>query len=139
MDCVCVSEILIHLTQQMFIFISHEFVSAASCSPNKFPVLKKLLSQWHTEDVQCSPVQSFLMAHHIEHFCLEAIWDHVEARNSEFTFASQVFLMHALLLRLQSGTNARHHNLVRIRWTDVEKLEPTVNNDTECFSIKVCK
>ena len=95
--------------------MSDEFLIAA-CAPNKFPVLKKLFSAWHAHDVSNMPVRSFLLEEHVEAFALEAIWYHMQA--SEWTFEVQLFLMHALLLRLQSGTDSRHKNLVEITWTD---------------------
>ena len=107
-----------------------------ACAPNKFPVLKKMLAEWHTEDIRNMPVKSFLLEEHIEEFCLECIYFHSQSQH--FTFEVQLFLMHALFLRLQSGTNARHKNLVEIKWSDTEKLEPIVGLDTPPgFSVKV--
>ena len=111
-------------------------VCAFACAPNKFPVLKKMLAEWHTEDIRNMPVKSFLLEEHIEAFCLECIYFHSQAQH--FTFEVQLFLMHALLLRLQSGTNARHKNLVEIKWSDTEKLEPVVGLEAPPgFSVKV--
>ena len=52
-----------------------------------------------------------------------------------------LFLLHALLLRIQSGTNNRHASLTALQWTDVEHHEYVVGLDTEMFSFKMkpCK
>tara|TARA_B100000780_G_scaffold258212_1_gene208444 strand:+ start:99 stop:782 length:684 start_codon:yes stop_codon:yes gene_type:complete len=110
-------------------------VRASSCAPARFPVLKKLFAEWHTEDVRNMTVKSCLLEGHIEQFCLEVLWGHMQA--SEFTFEVHQLLMSALLLRLQSGAHSRHGNLVEIKWEDCEKLEPTVAIETEGFAIKV--
>jgi hypothetical protein len=49
-----------------------------SCSPKKFVVLKRMLDAWEKHDLQSAPVKSFLLGHHIEEFCLEAIWYHMQ-------------------------------------------------------------
>ena len=91
-------------------------VRASSCAPARFPVLKKLFAEWHTEDVRNMTVKSCLLEGHIEQFCLEVLWGHMQA--SEFTFEVHQLLMSALLLRLQSGAHSRHGNLVEIKWED---------------------
>ena len=52
-----------------------------------------------------------------------------------------VFLLHALLLRIQSGTNNRHASLTALKWTEVEHHEYVVGLDSEMFSFKMkpCK
>ena len=48
-----------------------------------------------------------------------------------------LFLLHALVLRLQSGTNCRHTTLSDIQWCHVEKLEHVVALDGEMFVFRV--
>jgi hypothetical protein len=54
------------------------------------------------------------------------------------TPAVQLFLCHALLLRLQSGTNCRHVDLVRLTWPDVANHEYLVGlSDAPRMSVKL--
>ena len=48
-----------------------------------------------------------------------------------------MFLYHALLLRLQSGSDCRHCDLRAITWADVQKHEYVVGLDESVFSIKI--
>ena len=48
-----------------------------------------------------------------------------------------MFLLHALLLRFQSGSNCRHNDLVAILWTDVAKHDYVVGLDECIFSVKI--
>lgn len=56
---------------------------------------------------------------------------------TELTPDVHLFLFHALLLRLQSGTNCRHVNLASIPWKHVEKHEHIVGLNENIFSVKV--
>ena len=48
-----------------------------------------------------------------------------------------LFLFHSFLLRLQSGTNARHSDLAEILWTDVSQLSE-IEGSSECtYAVKV--
>ncbi len=48
-----------------------------------------------------------------------------------------MFLLHALVLRFQSGTDSRHTNLVVIKWTEVEWVENVVAIEGEVCIFKV--
>ena len=48
-----------------------------------------------------------------------------------------MFLLHALLLRLQSGSDSRHCALREISWADVAKHEYVVGLDECTFSVKI--
>jgi len=48
-----------------------------------------------------------------------------------------LFLLHALVLRLQSGTNCRHITLSDVQWCHVEKLEHVIALDGEMFVFRV--
>ena len=48
------------------------------CSPNKFVLLKRMFAKWKHEDLQSMPIKSYLLEEHVEAFCLEAIWWHMQ-------------------------------------------------------------
>ena len=50
-------------------------------------LVRKLFSQWTKEDLQALPVKGYLLEGHIEMFCLEAIWYHMQAVPCHFTKA----------------------------------------------------
>jgi len=50
-----------------------------TCSPHKIPILKRILTQWRNEDLKNMPIKSHLLEEHVEEFCLEAIWYHMQA------------------------------------------------------------
>ena len=49
------------------------------CSPNKFAILKRVLAKWKHEDLQNMPIKTYLLEEHVEEFCMEAIWYHMQA------------------------------------------------------------
>ena len=56
---------------------------------------------------------------------------------TEMTPDVHMFLMHAILLRIQSGSDCRHCDLARIEWAHVEKHEYVVGLDECTFSVKI--
>jgi len=104
-----------------------------SLKPKNFIVLKRLLETWERKDLESMPVKSYLLAEHIEEFCLEALLFYMEA--PEITPDVQLFLLHALLLRLQCGSDSRHVSLVALKWDDVQRHEAFVVPDVHIFSV----
>lgn len=105
-----------------------------SAPPKSILVVKKLLGSWEREDLKDMPVKSYLLAEHIEHFCLEALWHHMQVSDSPKV---HLFLLHALLLRLQCGSDSRHVSLVGLTWTDVQRFHSTVQPNAHVFSVKL--
>ena len=99
-----------------------------------FPVLKKLVGPWEREDLKSMPVKSYLLAEHIEQFCLEALWYHMQESDSPLV---HLFLLHALFLRLQCGSDSRHVSLVGLTWADVQRHESTIQPSAHIFSVKL--
>ena len=95
----------------------------AFAKPRAAPAARetKLLKQWRAIDLRTMPVKSYLLESQIEDFCMEAIWYHMQAPDT--TADVKLFLLHALILRIQSGTDCRHADLTKVRWTDVHKHE----------------
>ena len=56
---------------------------------------------------------------------------------TEVTPDVHMFLMHAILLRIQSGSDCRHCDLARIEWAHVEKHEYVVGLEECTFSVKI--
>ena len=94
-----------------------------------------LLKKWRLVDLRTIPVKTYLLENQIEDFCLEAIWFHMQA--PETTADVKLFIMHGLILRIQSGTDSHSSDLKQIRWTNVFKHEYIVGVDDESFSLKV--
>lgn len=77
-------------------------------------LVRKLFSQWTKEDLQALPVKGYLLEGHIEMFCLEAIWYHMQAvpchfTKADFTFANCDF-QHSLsnVLSMLSSIRLQH-------------------------------
>ena len=54
-----------------------------SQSAKSFPILKKLLDTWSRADIPQSPVFAYLLEEHVEQFCLEAIWYHMQVASEK--------------------------------------------------------
>jgi len=70
-------------------------------------------------------------------FCGEDGGTALVLQATEITPDVENFLLHALLLRLQSATNVRHSDLKIIEWSHVEKLEHVQGLDECVFTIKI--
>ena len=69
--------------------------------PRKELCLKRLFAQWDKEDYLDRPPRATLLEHHVQDFCCHCIW--YSMQTSEVTQDVQLFLLHALILRFQSG------------------------------------
>ena len=103
--------------------------------PKQDVILKRILEKWEREDLKDAPIKAYLMEHHIQDFSLQACWYHMQAQ--ENTPDVYLFLLHALFLRLQSGTNCRHVDLVDLQWKDVEQHDYVVALDSPMYSFWV--
>ena len=78
------------------------------CKPRPSPVLAidRLVKVWQKVDMQNQPTTKHLLEADIESYCLHTIWEHMQC--GEGLDFNPVRLLQALVLRIQSGSGARH-------------------------------
>ena len=95
--------------------------------------LNKLFNEWATQDpTKPAQAQGFITKTHVQEFCLHILQNYF-LHPGPATFQTQIDILWALLLRVQSGTNTRTNNCTTILWKHLafnEQNQPqlTVSN-----------
>ena len=77
------------------------------CKPRSGEVnmrINRMFKDWQKIDLSTETPKKYLLEQEIEDYCLHVIWEHMQSVE-----VNPVRLLHALVLRIQSGCNARHH------------------------------
>ena len=82
--------------------------------------MRRLFAQWEQEDYKEMPPKAYLLESHVQQFCCECIWFNLN--QTEPTFDCKLFILHAIVLRLQSATNSRKVNLSELEWRDLVRV-----------------
>ena len=73
-------------------------------SPEVSMVVNRLFATWHKIDIASAEPKQYLLESEIEAYCLHVIWQDMCSSEGDF---NPVRLLHALVLRVQSGCGAR--------------------------------